>query len=151
MTTYIHFYFISNLLQEICLHYLTTPTISSQCQKYSCTLLEKCHLPVHMGWMFSGTVKFISLRSMAYRYKYEKQRIRSDNYLNLCLLKYTNAYVSHCFRNIIYPCGDHGSTVVKVLCYNSEGRWFDPSWCQWIFHWHKILLIALWPWGRLSL
>jgi len=23
--------------------------------------------------------------------------------------------------------------VVKVLCYRSEGRWFDPSWCQWIF------------------
>jgi len=21
-----------------------------------------------------------------------------------------------------------GSTVVKVLCYKSEGRWFDPSW-----------------------
>jgi len=31
-------------------------------------------------------------------------------------------------------CGDRGSTVVKVLCYKSEGRWFDPSWCQWIFH-----------------
>jgi len=30
--------------------------------------------------------------------------------------------------------GDHGNTVVKVLCYNSEGRWFDPTWCQWIFH-----------------
>jgi len=30
-------------------------------------------------------------------------------------------------------CGDRGSTVVKVLRYNSEGRWFDPSWCQWIF------------------
>ena len=27
-----------------------------------------------------------------------------------------------------------GSTVIKVLCYKSEGRWFDPSWCQWIFH-----------------
>ena len=26
-----------------------------------------------------------------------------------------------------------GSTVVKALCYTSEGRWFDPSWCQWIF------------------
>ena len=25
------------------------------------------------------------------------------------------------------------------------------SWCQWIFHWHKILPIALWTWGRLSL
>ena len=22
--------------------------------------------------------------------------------------------------------GDRGSTVVKVLCYKSEGRWFDP-------------------------
>jgi len=29
--------------------------------------------------------------------------------------------------------GDRGSTVVNVLCYKSEGRWFDPSWCQWIF------------------
>ena len=25
--------------------------------------------------------------------------------------------------------GDRGSTVVKVLCYKLEGRWFDPSWC----------------------
>jgi len=29
--------------------------------------------------------------------------------------------------------GDRGSTVVKVLCYKSEGRWIDRSWCQWIF------------------
>jgi hypothetical protein len=27
--------------------------------------------------------------------------------------------------------------VVKVLCYKSEGRWFDPRWCHVIFHWHK--------------
>jgi len=27
--------------------------------------------------------------------------------------------------------GDRGSTVVKVLCYKSVGRWFDPSWCHW--------------------
>ena len=28
---------------------------------------------------------------------------------------------------------DRGSTVVKVLCYKSEGRWFNPSWCHWNF------------------
>jgi len=27
--------------------------------------------------------------------------------------------------------GDRGSTVVKVLCYKSEGYLFDPSWCGW--------------------
>ena len=29
--------------------------------------------------------------------------------------------------------GYRGSTVVKVLCYKSEGRCFDPSWCYWNF------------------
>ena len=32
-----------------------------------------------------------------------------------------------------YIIRDHGSTVVKVLRYKSEGRWFDPSWCHWNF------------------
>ena len=41
-------------------------------------------------------------------------------------------YFSNLIGKILYMfCG---STVVKVLCYKSEGRWFDPSWCQWIFH-----------------
>ena len=26
-----------------------------------------------------------------------------------------------------------GSTVVKVLCYKSEGRWFDSRCCNWNF------------------
>jgi len=30
--------------------------------------------------------------------------------------------------------GDRGGTVVKVLCYKLEGRWFDPTWCHWVFH-----------------
>ena len=29
--------------------------------------------------------------------------------------------------------GDRGGAVVKVLCYKSEGRWFDPGWCHWNF------------------
>ena len=30
--------------------------------------------------------------------------------------------------------GERGdSPVVKVLCYKSEGRRFDPSWCHWDF------------------
>jgi len=27
--------------------------------------------------------------------------------------------------------GDRSSTVVKVLCYKSEGRWFNFRWCHW--------------------
>ena len=33
----------------------------------------------------------------------------------------------------IHILGDRGSTVAKTLCYKSEGRWFEPSWCQCIF------------------
>ena len=27
--------------------------------------------------------------------------------------------------------GDGGGSVVKVLCYKSEGRWFGSRWCHW--------------------
>jgi len=29
--------------------------------------------------------------------------------------------------------GDRCGTLVKALCYKSEGSWFDPSWCHWNF------------------
>ena len=29
--------------------------------------------------------------------------------------------------------GDRSSTVLKVLCYNSQGRFFDPRWRHWYF------------------
>jgi len=68
-----------------------------------------------------------------------------------CSVHLFQSYASlHKFSGSLHS-GGHGNTVLKVLCYKSEGRWFDPSWCQWIFRWHKILPIALWPWGPLSL
>jgi len=72
-------------------------------------------------------------------------------YILLTLSTNKSTYYTKIYIYIYIYIGDRGGTVVKVLCYKSEGRWFDPSWCQWIFRWHKSLLIALWPWGRLSL
>ena len=34
------------------------------------------------------------------------------------------------YTNLFFRSGDRGDTVVKVLFYKSEGRWFDPSWCR---------------------
>jgi hypothetical protein len=41
-------------------------------------------------------------------------------------------------KNRVCFVGDRGSTVVKVLRYKLEGRWFDPRWCNGIFHWHRL-------------
>ena len=35
---------------------------------------------------------------------------------------------------LINSYGDRSNTVVKVLGYKLEGRWFDSRWCHWIFH-----------------
>jgi len=49
-------------------------------------------------------------------------------YVNSCTVSENVKYVG-CYPNN----GDRGGTVVNVLCYKSEGRWFDPSWCHWNF------------------
>jgi len=53
------------------------------------------------------------------------------NYKIFIIIK---AYYNYLMPSIIIILGDRGSTVVKVLCYKSEGRWFGPSWCHWIFY-----------------
>ena len=45
-------------------------------------------------------------------------------------------YFSRCMGRCLVRCcrpDSHPYAVVKVLCYKSEGCWFDPSWCQWNF------------------
>jgi len=65
--------------------------------------------------------------------------------------KHAKFYSKNKFEKLVHLVRDRGSKVVKVLCYKSEGRCLDPSWCQWIFLWHKIPQIEQWHWGRLSL
>jgi len=36
--------------------------------------------------------------------------------------------------------GDRGGTAVTVLCYKSEGRWFDPRLYHWFFSFTKSFL-----------
>ena len=38
-----------------------------------------------------------------------------------------------CFELLGTLTRDRGSTVFKVLCYKSEGSWFDSRWCPWNF------------------
>ena len=52
----------------------------------------------------------------------------------VCIRTYVSMYVRMYLAYVCLYVGDRVSTVVKVLCYKSEGRWFDPSLCQWIFH-----------------
>ena len=49
------------------------------------------------------------------------------------MLKITQKILFHHFAQSSHSLWDRGSTVVKVLCYKSEGHWFDPSWCHWNF------------------
>jgi hypothetical protein len=41
-----------------------------------------------------------------------------------------SSYISE-FHEVLYSLS--GGTVVKVLRYKSEGRWFDSRWCYWNF------------------
>jgi hypothetical protein len=50
-------------------------------------------------------------------------KLKKKNYFLIDLLM-------HCVN---YVDAARVSKVVKVLCYKSEGRWFDPSWCHWNF------------------
>jgi len=54
---------------------------------------------------------------------------------NLFIIKVEDTISNYCFKRIVHESHIHlrGSIVVKVLCYKSEGGWFDPSWYHWNF------------------
>ena len=48
-----------------------------------------------------------------------------------CMSMYKLYLAGYIFCQVHGSIGDRGGTVVKVLCYKSEGRWFDCRWCHW--------------------
>ena len=52
------------------------------------------------------------------------------SYCKLLLDVIKETKILNCDTHIIR---DRDGTLVKVLCYKSEGRWFDPRWCHWNF------------------
>ena len=55
------------------------------------------------------------------------------NFSNTVEKTYYNGSTEHNTTTLLPQKGDRGGTVVKVLCYKSEGRCLDPSWCHWDF------------------
>jgi len=54
-------------------------------------------------------------------------------HLGLQSLHFLSGFSTKMFHLFLFL-GYRGGSVVKVLCYKSEGRCFDPNWYQWIFH-----------------
>jgi len=48
------------------------------------------------------------------------------------LYHYITSDIVYAIGNLLYTLYHYITS--KVLCYKSGGRWFDPSWYQWIFH-----------------
>jgi hypothetical protein len=93
-----------------------------------------------------GCRRASSVRSR-YRSK-SKYQIRARQKWNFKICQYSHLQkkcksIVKCNRNFLeisvppHNIGDRGSTVVNVLRYKSEGRWFDPRWCHGIFQWQK--------------
>ena len=61
------------------------------------------------------------------------QDIRHVKVVRLSALRNGRLYLPGNISGTHFCWGNRGNTVVKVLCYKSEGRWFVPSWCQWVF------------------
>ena len=74
----------------------------------------------HSGcWLAAALLRHLALTATTF----------VSSYIHSCKEKFG----AHLIVLLFNLCGDRGGTVVKVLCYKSEGRWFDPRWCHWNF------------------
>jgi len=92
-----------------CGTYASTLTLQTQVKSVCATWLNKCFSP-DIGNGFDNCKVDLRTRAISVYVFCAKHFV---------LLKITT--------------GNRGSTVVKVLCYKSEGRWFDSRWCHWNF------------------
>jgi len=80
------------------------------------------------SWRFGQKVEHVTLLID------QSKIVTLKNLLNIVKTDYWTFFKSIEANPISTTIGDRSGTVVKVLCYKSEGRWFDTNWCQWNFH-----------------
>ena len=99
--------------------------------KASCTcLFTKLNLSGPL--MHPAAVSSVFCNTLTFDFYFRSCCVTDTLETGVWFLDHTWTHRSHC--KSMYSPPPRGSTVVKVLCYKSQGRWFDPSWCKWIFH-----------------
>ena len=85
------------------------------------------------GWLVKQTTSVLQRKILpsvqhffAHAYQYQNKSVLQKQF------KTALSWTSY-MHTIQVNMADRSSIVARVMCYNSEGRWFDPSWCHCIF------------------
>ena len=106
--------------------------ITNSSNKYVCILLQ-----IHIMNMEYLLMKFVSRLYVSKCSSGCQYFVTSGvcHYLFISFHPYSHIVILGLLIKIITgsKTGDRVGMVVKVLCYKSEGRWFDSRWCHWNF------------------
>ena len=76
--------------------------------------------------------KFIILQhSVKHTHTHTHTHMTINFRYRLVFMKFITSFCHLLYISTLIFIRDRGGTVVKVLCYKSEGRWFDSRWCHW--------------------